>query len=269
MISRCAVSLAPAWSAAQLSATSSRRTPTWPPRPAPAASRAAAGPDSELRREGASSSTRETADFVTNVWVDYALFAQAVAHGKLPLDSASVAEAVWPEIAELKGTHWHDTLMAHRASISRRGGGQRLQSTDVRVLQHILFGARPNATPTQRDRGQEEGRGHARADQEGRRLRPARGAALRGSRAARPTAASCPPSPKGRFVPAFDSAGWALAAGRRSAAWWRRRSATTSSSGPRWTRRTADSSTTSRSAPARVSTRSTWTAWPRRTRSRS
>ena len=52
---------------------------------------------------------RETADFIANVWVDYALFAQAVAEDKLPLDSASIAEAVWPEISELKGTHWHDT----------------------------------------------------------------------------------------------------------------------------------------------------------------
>jgi len=57
----------------------------------------------------------ETADYVANVWVDYALFGQAVVHGKLPLDSTSVADAVWPEISELKGTHWHDTLMAPRA----------------------------------------------------------------------------------------------------------------------------------------------------------
>ena len=61
---------------------------------------------------------RETADFVANVWVDYALLGQAVAQGKLPVDSASVAEAVWPEISELKGTHWHDTLMTRRAGVS-------------------------------------------------------------------------------------------------------------------------------------------------------
>src|SRR6266853_1170207 len=53
--------------------------------------------------------TREAANFVSNVWVDYSLFAQAVADGKLPLDSAGVAQAVWPELAELRGSHWHDT----------------------------------------------------------------------------------------------------------------------------------------------------------------
>ena len=29
---------------------------------------------------------RDAADFVTNTWVDYSLFAQAVANGRLPLD---------------------------------------------------------------------------------------------------------------------------------------------------------------------------------------
>jgi hypothetical protein len=62
--------------------------------------------------------TREAASFVANTWIDYALFAQAVAEGKLPLDSASVAQAVWPQLAELRGTHWHDTLMARRSVLS-------------------------------------------------------------------------------------------------------------------------------------------------------
>src|SRR5688572_3025641 len=53
--------------------------------------------------------TREAADFVAGTWVEYALLAQAAARGDLPTDSASVAEAVWPEISELKGTHYHDS----------------------------------------------------------------------------------------------------------------------------------------------------------------
>src|SRR6185436_5054776 len=43
----------------------------------------------------------DAANFVANVWIDYSLFAQAVANGKLPLDSASIAQAVWPQVAEL------------------------------------------------------------------------------------------------------------------------------------------------------------------------
>ncbi|HEX5574574.1 MAG TPA: hypothetical protein VFX42_01770, partial [Gemmatimonadales bacterium] len=43
---------------------------------------------------------RDAANFVGNVWIDYTLFGQAVAKGKLPLDSASIAQAVWPQVAE-------------------------------------------------------------------------------------------------------------------------------------------------------------------------
>src|SRR3954470_6791651 len=42
--------------------------------------------------------TLEAANFVANVWVDYALFANALAEGKLPNDSASIAKAMWPEL---------------------------------------------------------------------------------------------------------------------------------------------------------------------------
>jgi hypothetical protein len=62
--------------------------------------------------------TREAAEFVAGTWVEYALFGQAVAQNKLPTDSASIAEALWPEISELKGTHFHDTLMASRTALS-------------------------------------------------------------------------------------------------------------------------------------------------------
>ena len=105
--------------------------------------------------------SRETADFITDTWVDYALFAQAVARNQLPLDSVSVAEAVWPELAELKGTHFHDTLMTRRAAMSDSAADS-LYGTDVRVLQQMggaparerLFGQdnrrrehRPNPEP--------------------------------------------------------------------------------------------------------------------------
>src|SRR5690349_13833642 len=36
---------------------------------------------------------RDVAHYVTQLWVDYALFAQAAATGRLPLDSTSIADA--------------------------------------------------------------------------------------------------------------------------------------------------------------------------------
>jgi hypothetical protein len=48
--------------------------------------------------------TQQTTEFLANAWVDYALFAVAATQGKLPTDSASVADAMWPDLAELRGT---------------------------------------------------------------------------------------------------------------------------------------------------------------------
>src|SRR5829696_5092213 len=158
---------------------------------------------------------REVAKFVANVWVDYSLFGQAVANGKLPLDSASIARAMWPQLAELKGTHWHDTLMARRSAVPPTAADSLYRGNDVRVLQHILYRVTPNAVP--------EVRNAARKKAVGTLARIKRGADFGqvasqvsedpGSKADR---GFLPPSPKGKFVPAFDSAGWSLAPGATS-----------------------------------------------------
>jgi peptidyl-prolyl cis-trans isomerase D len=157
----------------------------------------------------------EVAKFVANVWIDYSLFGQAVAKGKLPLDSASIAQAVWPQLAELKGSHWHDSLMARRSDLPPNAADSVYRGNDVRVLQHILYRVPPNAVP--------EVRNAARKKAEGTLARIKRGADFGqlasqvsedpGSKA---DAGFLPPSPKGRFVPAFDSAGWSLAPGATS-----------------------------------------------------
>jgi hypothetical protein len=158
---------------------------------------------------------REAANFVANVWIDYSLFAQAVANGKVPLDSASIAQAVWPQVAELKGNHWHDSLMARRSSIPPSAADSLYRGNQVRVLQHILYRVPPNSVP--------EVKNAARKKAEGTLARLRKGADFGqlaaqysedpGSRADR---GFLPPSPRGRFVPAFDSAGWSLAPGATS-----------------------------------------------------
>jgi hypothetical protein len=157
--------------------------------------------------------TRETADFITDTWVDYALFSQAVALNRLPVDSASVAEAVWPELAELKGTHFHDSLMTRRAAMSDSAADS-LYRTDMRVLQHILFGAR-NAPPPVKEA--------TRKKAEATLARVRKGAdfsQLASEVSEDPGSKSdsgyLPPGPKGRFVASFDSAAWALQPGQTS-----------------------------------------------------
>src|SRR4051812_35127593 len=156
--------------------------------------------------------SRDAANYISNLWVDYSLYAQAVANGKLPLDSASVAQAVWPELAELRGSHWHDSLMARRSHISPGAADSIYRSNGVRVLQHILFRLQPNAVP--------EARNAARKKAEGTLVRIKRGddfgqlaAQLSEDPGSKQDNGFLPPSPKGKFVPAFDSAGWSLAPG--------------------------------------------------------
>jgi len=158
---------------------------------------------------------RETADFVANVWIDYALLGQAVAEDKLPVDSVSVAEAVWPEISELKGTHWHDSLMARRGSVSEAAVDSLYKVPDTRVLQHILFGARPTADPVQK--------AAVKRKAEATLAQVRKGASfdklafeLSEDPGSKADSGYLPPSPRGRYVPAFDSAGWALAPGQVS-----------------------------------------------------
>ncbi len=158
--------------------------------------------------------TRETADFITDTWVDYALFSQAVALGQLPVDSTSVSEAVWPELAELKGTHFHDTLMSRRAAMSENAADSLYGQPDVRLLQHILFGAR-NAPPPAKEATRKKAEatlGRIRKGADFGEL----ASQLSEDPGSKTDSGYLAPGPRGRFVASFDSAGWALLPGQTS-----------------------------------------------------
>ncbi|HUR96045.1 MAG TPA: peptidylprolyl isomerase [Gemmatimonadales bacterium] len=159
---------------------------------------------------------RQTADFVANVWTDYALLGQAVVRNQLPLDSVSIAEAVWPEISELKGTHWHDSLMSRRASVSDAQVDSVYQAPDTRVLQHILFASRPQSAPPERAAVRKKAEATLAQIRKGADFDKL-AAALSEDPGSKADSGYLPPSPRGRFVPAFDSAGWALQPGQVSA----------------------------------------------------
>jgi PPIC-type PPIASE domain len=158
---------------------------------------------------------RETADFVVNAWIDYMLLGQAVVTGRLPMDSASIAEALWPDIAELKGSHWHDTLMERRAKVPEAAADSLYRDTDVRVLQHILIGVRPNTDSATQKKARKKAettlvrlKGGANFSQ--------LAAQISEDPGSKADSGFLPPSPKGRFVPSFDSAGWILQPGQMS-----------------------------------------------------
>jgi hypothetical protein len=159
--------------------------------------------------------TKDAATFVTNLWVDYALFAQATAAGKLPADSASAAKALWPEVAELRTQHWHDSLTARRPQPNGATLDSIYNGNDIRVFQHILIGAPQNATP--------QVKAAARKKAEATLAKVKKGgdfgqlaAELSDDPGSKTDQGFLPPSPKGRFVPTFDSAGWKLGPGETS-----------------------------------------------------
>jgi hypothetical protein len=159
--------------------------------------------------------TAEAADLVANVWIDYSLLAQAVVRGELPVDSASVAEAVWPEVAEIKGTRWHDTLMARRSALPPTAVDSVYKESDQRLFQHMLFAARSNAADTLRTAKRKQAQ--ATLD----RLR--KGAVfgrlasqLSEDPGSRADSGYLPLGPRGRFVASFDSAAWSLEPGQTS-----------------------------------------------------
>src|SRR5215510_14744032 len=52
---------------------------------------------------------------LANIWVDYALFAQAIAHGQDLRDSATMTAAMWPVVSQIKWERFHDKLSSAAA----------------------------------------------------------------------------------------------------------------------------------------------------------
>ncbi|HEY8256456.1 MAG TPA: peptidylprolyl isomerase [Gemmatimonadales bacterium] len=158
---------------------------------------------------------QETADFVANIWVDYSLLGQAVAQGKLPVDSASVTEVVWPEISEIKGMRWHDTLMARRGTFPDSSVDSLYRAPDLRTVQHILFSVRANSPAGVRDSVKRQAEAALAKIRKGASFNQL-AATLSSDAGSVADSGYLPPSPRGRFVPAFDSVAWSLEPGKTS-----------------------------------------------------
>lgn len=190
----------------------------------PAAGTAATAESSKLTSErlaeylgeakGAQLNT-ETADFITNVWVDYSLFAQAVASGEKLADSTTIAEAMWPQITELKATIWHDSLMAQRIKITPESISQLYDAGDIRVIQHLLIRQSASATPEEKAAAQKQAQKAIAAVKAGTPFAQVASQVSQDPGSAR-DGGFLPAGPKGRFVPQFDSVGWSLAPGQMS-----------------------------------------------------
>jgi hypothetical protein len=93
----------------------------------------------------------KTGTFVTALWTDMTLFAQAAATGKITNDSAFVAEAMWPTIVEATYTRWMDTVLARRANISAGAIDSAYKADKARAVQHVLIKADSGAPKEVKD----------------------------------------------------------------------------------------------------------------------
>lgn len=160
--------------------------------------------------------TREAADFVANVWVDYTLFAQALAQRKNLSDSATVTETMWPQIAQVKGDRWFDTVLTRRLDLPAGAADSLYNAGQLRLVQHILYTVPQGATSEDR----EQARGKAQAT-----LTRIRGGADFGALAlvesqdfqSARDSGYLPASPRGSWVTSVDSAIWSLSPGGVSA----------------------------------------------------
>lgn len=157
----------------------------------------------------------EAVDFVANLWVDFSLFAQAVATEKLTVDSALVAEAMWPMIAERMASQWRDSLVAQKVQVSQASLDSAYKGDQKRVGQHILVRIDSNFTPAQKAEARKKADGLLAKLKGG-----ANFGALAMSSSQDPGSAAdsgmMAPAPKGSYVPAFDAALWALKPGEMS-----------------------------------------------------
>ena len=149
---------------------------------------------------------------VSHAWVDYTLFAEALAGGKDLLDSATAAATMWPMVSQLKWQKLHNRLTA-RESLTPQQVDSAYETGQVRVFQHILFQVPQNAADSI------DKRKHRQADQL---LPQARAAGARfpqlASRysedpGAKAAGGSLGLATRGQFVPQFEEAAWQLAPG--------------------------------------------------------
>lgn len=165
-----------------------------------------------ISRIGGPNANPLAAEFVTGIWVDMGLFADKVASGSLKTDSLALVRLMWPQLAEQKVTAWHDSIVARRASVSEATADSIYNAGDIRVLQHILFTA-GGTTPADTAKAKalaEKVLPQARAGDFGKL------AAQYSADGSKTDNGYLPAFPKGRLVPEFETAGWALKPGEVS-----------------------------------------------------
>jgi parvulin-like peptidyl-prolyl cis-trans isomerase-like protein len=151
---------------------------------------------------------------LADLYVDYTLFALALADGKALTDSATVLAAMWPLVSQLKYEHFHERLAAARTHFAAAQVDSAYQAGNVRMFQHILLQVPPSATPAVSQQKETQAKGLLAQ------INAAHGAnfaalARRYSDdpGSKQSGGMLNASGRGAFVPQFEDAAWQLAPG--------------------------------------------------------
>src|SRR5439155_112766 len=155
---------------------------------------------------------------VANAYLDDAVFATELGRGRDLHDSALVLAEQWPVVAQLKSERYHDQLIATRGKLTPVQADSAFQAGTVRLFQHILIRIPQSAVSMVEQQKEKQAtavlmqaaaqRGFNFA-QLARRYSEDPGTKTRGG--------YLPATPRGQFVPAFDSAAWTLPPGAMTA----------------------------------------------------
>ena len=154
---------------------------------------------------------------VANVYLDYAVFATALGRGRDLRDSTLAAAAEWPLVAQLKWERYHERLLGSRGRLAPAEADSAYRAGTVRLFQHILTRVPQSAVPMVAEQEKKKADGVlAQAVA----AHGANFASLAGRYSEDPGSKTrggyLPATPRGQFVPTFDSAAWALAPGALS-----------------------------------------------------
>jgi parvulin-like peptidyl-prolyl cis-trans isomerase-like protein len=151
---------------------------------------------------------------LASVYLDYAVFAAALGHGRDLHDSTLVLAAEWPLVSQLRWERYHEQLIAGRGQLTPAQMDSAFTAGSVRLFQHILIRVPASALPMVEQQKQKE------ATSVLMQAAVQRGANFRqlvqkysedpGSKA---RGGYLPASPRGEWVAAFDSAAWTLPPG--------------------------------------------------------
>ncbi len=157
---------------------------------------------------------REVIDRVADLWVDYQLLGQALAGGDSLLDSATVAQAMWPLVAQTVANHLHDSLVATSKPTAAQVDSA-YNGNDFRYVSHILVAVRQDtidAVKTERRRVAEGYLGQVRGGADFHQL----AARVSDDPGSKPNGGRLGLVPRGIMVRPFEDAAFALQPGQIS-----------------------------------------------------